>query len=159
MQASIEEGSRFYHEGIHITDGLKFCAIIPDFTLSTREARAVLPKSVSYKDAVFNAGRASLLIAALTSGNFDLLKYACRDKLHQPYRGSLIRNYEEVVEESRNLKSLGVFLSGAGPTIMALLKEDDNDFSKSMKAYISKLEGKWIVKELNLCHDGAAVKR
>lgn len=159
MQASIEENGRFYHESIHIADGLKFCTIIPDFTLSTKEARAVLPKSMPHKDAVFNVGRTSLLIAALTSGNFDLLKYACRDKLHQPYRGGLIRNYNEVVEESVHLKSLGVFLSGAGPTIMALLKEDDNEFSRAMEAFISKLEDKWNVQELNLCSEGAEVKR
>lgn len=157
MQVSIMEGSRVYSESIQLARGVKFCAIIPDFTLSTSESRSVLPKAVSYRDAVFNIGRASLLIAALSNGNFDLLKAACMDKIHENYRGSLIRNYNEIINACSCLNTAGVFLSGAGPTIMNILGEEDNNFSRDMEYILSNMKDKWLVRELRPCNEGAAV--
>lgn len=157
MTASIKDGSRVYYEKIKLPQGLKFCAIIPDFKLSTKEARAVLPDSISYKDGVHNVGRVSLLIAALCNGNFDMLKLACKDRLHENYRGGLITNYNEIVEECNRLNSLCVFLSGAGPTIMAVLKEEETDFSRHMGNYLSRFDNKWTIKEMKPDYNGAYV--
>lgn len=158
MQVSIKEGSKVFNERIELPDGIKFCAIIPDFTLSTREARNVLPQKISYRDAAFNVGRASLLIAALSKGNFDLLKAACMDRMHENYRGSLIRNYYEIISASNYLNPSGVFLSGAGPTIMNIVKEEDKDFAEDMESFLATLKDKWIVKELRPYREGAVVK-
>lgn len=158
MQVSIREGSSVFNERIELPGGIKFCAIIPDFTLSTREARNILPNKVSYKDAAFNIGRASLLIAALSRGNFDLLKAACMDKIHENYRGSLIRNYYEIINASNYLNPAGVFLSGSGPTIMNIVREEDRNFAGDMENFLSTLKDRWIVKELQLCREGAAVR-
>lgn len=157
MTVSIKDGNKVYYEKIKLPQGLKFCAIIPDFKLSTKDSRAVLPDSIPYRDGVYNVGRVSLLIAALSNGNFDLLKLACKDRLHEIYRGSLIGNYDEIVEECNQLNSLCVFLSGAGPTIMAVLKEEDMEFRKHMEDYLSKLENSWVLKELRSDYDGACV--
>ncbi|NLK34225.1 MAG: homoserine kinase [Gracilibacteraceae bacterium] len=157
MTATVKDGSRVYCEKINLPKGLKFCAIIPDFKLSTKEARAVLPDSIPYKDGVYNVGRVSLLIAAISNGNFEMLKLACKDRLHEMYRGRLIGNYNEIVEECNRLNSLCVFLSGAGPTIMAVLKEEEKDFSRQMEDFLSKLENKWIIKELKSDYNGACV--
>lgn len=157
MTVSIKDGNRIYYEKIKLPQGLKFCAIIPDFQLSTKESRAVLPDSIPYKDGVYNVGRVSLMIAALSNGNFDLLKLACKDRLHEIYRGSLIGNFNGIVEECNRLSSLCVFLSGAGPTIMAVLKEEDSAFQKHMEAYLLKLENRWVIKELRSDFDGAFV--
>ncbi|HYF83714.1 MAG TPA: homoserine kinase [Clostridia bacterium] len=147
MTAAIKDGSRIYHESIKLPEGIKFCAIIPAFELSTAESRAVLPDIISYKDGVFNVGRASLLIAALTNGSLGLLEFACKDRLHETYRGKLINNYNEIIEESHRLGSLCTYLSGAGPTIMAILRKE-KDFCSSMKAFLSQLENKWQLIEL-----------
>lgn len=159
MTVSIKEGSQVYYERIKLPAGLKFCAIIPNFRLSTKEARAVLPQSIPYKDGVYNVGRVSLMIAALSNGNFDLLRLACSDRLHENYRGSLIRNFDEIVRECNRLDSLCVFLSGAGPTIMTVLREDDSRFFPHMQEYLEKLDSKWIVKELRSDSSGAFVSR
>jgi homoserine kinase len=158
MTVSIKEGSRVYYEKIKLPAGLKFCAIIPSFRLSTKDSRSVLPDNIPYRDGVYNVGRVSLLIAALSNGNFDLLKLACKDRLHEAYRSSLISNYNEIVEECNRLNILCVFLSGAGPTIMTVLKEEDSSFHKHMEAYLLKLKNNWIIKELKSDSDGALVK-
>jgi len=94
--------------------------VIPTFELSTAHARAVLPAEYSRKDAVYNIQRAALTVAALTTGNWSLIREAMRDRIHQPYRAKLIPGLEEIL--ALNVKGLlGVALSGAGPTVFAFV--------------------------------------
>ena len=98
---------------------LKLVVAVPDFHLSTRAARSALPEEVPLKDAVFNVGRAALLVGALAKGNVPFLRYAFDDALHQPYRAKLIPGMYDVFEAARNAGALGVAMSGAGPCIIA----------------------------------------
>jgi homoserine kinase len=111
--------------------GWEFCALpwhkdiaiavaIPDFELPTAKARQVVPKEVSLKDAIFNASHLALLVQALTSGNSTWLQSALQDKLHQPYRQSLIPGMEAVQAAAIAAGAHGVVISGAGPTLLAL---------------------------------------
>ena len=94
--------------------------VIPTFELSTEKARSVLPETYSRKDAVFNIQRAALTIAALTTGNWSLIREGMRDRIHQPYRAKLIPGLEDILAlEIKGL--LGVALSGAGPTVFAFV--------------------------------------
>ncbi|MBA9088652.1 homoserine kinase [Fontibacillus solani] len=93
---------------------------IPDFQLSTTKAREVLPKQVSLSDAVYNVSRASLLTAALASGRLDLISQCMSDRLHQPYRASLVPGMSRILEEATDHGAIGIALSGAGPTLLAL---------------------------------------
>lgn len=158
MTTSICEEKRAYYSKIDIAKGLKFCALIPDFKLSTEEARAALPKEISYKDGVFNVGRTSLLMAALISGDFDLIKLACKDRLHQKYRGKLIEDFNQIIEKCESLPEVGgIFLSGAGPTIMAILKEEDNVFHSDFHRFMNVLKNSWQTRELDIDYQGAVV--
>lgn len=158
MKVSLLEGSKVYHSRIEIAKGLKFIALIPNFKLSTDESRAILPKKIPYKDGVFNVGRVSLMISALVNGQFDLIKVACRDRLHQKYRGSLIEDYDMIMEHCERQDNLGVFLSGAGPTIMVILKERNDSVNNELVSYLSRLKSSWMVKELNIDFDGTVIK-
>jgi len=157
MTISVKEGEKVYSEKINIGRNISFCAIIPDFKLSTDKSRGVLPKEIPFVDAVFNVGRAALLITALQRGKADLIKIGCRDRLHQDYRGFLINNYNEITEKCSELDSLGVFLSGAGPTIMSIINKKDVNFTESLQAYLDTLKDKWEVKKLKIDYKGAAV--
>ena len=70
--------------------------VIPEFELSTEKARGVLPKDYSRADAVYNIQRSALAVAALTTGQWTLLREAMRDRVHQEYRASLIPGLEEI---------------------------------------------------------------
>jgi homoserine kinase len=97
---------------------------IPEFELSTTKARQVLPKQVSLKDAIFNASHLALLTQALATANGEFLETALQDKLHQPYRQSLIPNMEEVQKAAQQAGAYGSVISGAGPTLLALGSPD-----------------------------------
>lgn len=103
---------------------LKLIVAVPDFPLSTRIARQVLPKSVPLKDAIFNVSRASMLIAALINGKEKFLAGAFDDALHQPYRTKLVPGMQEVFSAGKKAGALGVCLSGAGPCVIAFSAAD-----------------------------------
>lgn len=154
---SLMEDSRVYYNKIDLAKGIKFVAIIPDFKLSTKIARQVLPKNISHKAAVENISRVSLLISALSNGKFDLLKPALKDNLHEPYRGKLIKNFDEILNKIYEFKALGGYLSGGGPTIMAIVSQDNNTFKQEMEAYFRFINYNWKVLELEIDLDGAKI--
>ena len=92
---------------------------IPEFAVSTAEARRLLPPTVPFDDAVFNVTRTALLLAAFIDGRSDLLDEATRDRLHQPYRARLVPGLEAVFAAARRAGAHGVALSGSGPTVVA----------------------------------------
>ncbi|BBI32548.1 homoserine kinase [Cohnella abietis] len=111
---------------------------IPEFELSTKKARNVLPEQISMKDAVFNVTHSSLLTAALATGRLDLLGHAMRDRLHQPYRASLIPGMEKILHEATENGALGAVLSGAGPTLL-LLADSENSDKRIIEAFVKKV--------------------
>lgn len=100
---------------------LEVLVAIPNFQLSTAKARQALPEVVSMGDAVYNISRTSLLVAALSAGRLDLIASAMKDRLHQPYRAPLVPGMSRILEEATEHGALGAALSGAGPTILALV--------------------------------------
>ncbi|KAI5831214.1 homoserine kinase [Schizophyllum commune Tattone D] len=104
---------------------IKAVAIIPRFELSTAKAREALPLEYSRKDLVFNMQRLAVLTTALGQEppDPDLIYEAMKDRVHQPYRKALIPGLPEVtssITPSTHAGLLGICLSGAGPTILAL---------------------------------------
>ncbi len=99
---------------------------VPDVTLSTELARKALPSMVPFADALFNVGRASLLVAALASGDRGALREATRDRLHQPYRAALFPAGPRIVEAALEAGGLGSFISGAGPSVLALCESAEH---------------------------------
>ena len=93
---------------------------IPDFELSTSEARKVLPTQVEHRDAIFNTAHLGLLLRGLETGKKEWLEAALQDKLHQPFRKSLIKGYDSVYSAAVSAGAYGMVISGAGPTLLAL---------------------------------------
>lgn len=108
-------------------DNLEVLVAIPNFQLSTSKARQALPDEVSMGDAIYNISRTSLLTAALSAGRLDLIAAAMKDRLHQPYRASLVPGMSRILEEAIEHGALGAALSGAGPTILALVDRNAGD--------------------------------
>ena len=122
---------------------LKLIVAVPDFPLSTKLARQVLPKTVPLKDAVFNVSRAAMLTAALIEGKEKFLSVAFDDALHQPYRTKLVPGMDEVFKVARKAGALGVALSGAGPCLIAFSsanKKIENDIASEMVQTFKKFD-------------------
>jgi homoserine kinase len=97
---------------------------IPDFELSTAEARRVLPTSYSRADAIFNTAHLGMLLRGLETVRADWLTTALQDRIHQPYRERLIPGYAAVRSRALQAGAYGLVISGAGPTLLALVNRD-----------------------------------
>jgi len=134
---------------------LKFVVVIPDFELKTEKARACLPKEISHSDAVFNLSRAALFSASLLTGKYENLRTAVNDKLHQPYRMELIPHGHDVFETAYSLGAYAAYLSGAGPSLMAIVDAENEYFCGKMNFALEKMGLKnWKVHELHIDNTG-----
>jgi homoserine kinase len=110
-------------------DALRFLVLTPHYALSTSASREALPELIPREDAVFNLQRIALLLQAVQSGNHSLLREALHDRVHQPYRQKLVPALEELLALDHP-DLLGVCLSGAGPSIVALAERNFEQIEK-----------------------------
>ena len=137
---------------------IKFIIAIPNFELSTEAARSVLPAHLSYHDAVYNMAHLSLLVKGLETGKPQWLTEALKDKLHQPYRKSLITGYDQLYENVLDAGAYGMVISGAGPTLLVLCNESaTQEIIKTMTNTWQSSGVQAIVKSLDLQTQGAKV--
>lgn len=123
LVASAMEGEKIYSVTVPVAKEIRFAVFVPPFELKTDAARRALPNTYSRDDAVFNLSRSALITAALFSGSLDNLRVAVQDRLHQPYRKEFIFGYDTVFNLSYELGSYGTCISGAGPSILAIIDE------------------------------------
>ncbi len=127
LSASAVEEGKVYSVQKPVNDTLKFAAFIPSYPLLTSAARSALPASVSHKQAIYNLSRAALLSAAFCDGRQDLIPVATQDSLHQQYRMPLMPGAAEIVDMAKECGALSCYVSGAGSTMMAVLRSEDAD--------------------------------
>lgn len=114
-------------------DNVKFVIAIPELTLETSLARSVIPKQVRLSDAVHNIAYASAFIAGIALKDVALMGRAMKDLIVEPYRASLIPGLNDVRNNAIEAGALGVAISGAGPSILALI-----DSEKGVEAKVAK---------------------
>jgi homoserine kinase len=125
------------------SSAIKCICVIPQFEVSTAKARAVLPETYSRKDAIFNMQRLAVLTTALgqEKPDPDMIYTAMQDKLHQPYRRGLIPGLTEILQSvtpQSHPGLLGICLSGAGPTILALATENFDSIANHLLEQFKK---------------------
>jgi homoserine kinase len=101
-------------------DDLRVIVVVPEMALSTEKARGALPSQFSREDAVFNLQHCAMLVAGLQSGDLNLITRSLDDRMHQPYRSRLAPGLPELLAPREIDGLLGVVLSGAGPSVVAL---------------------------------------
>lgn len=154
---NVKNNNKIQYVRSEIGDELKFAAFVPDFYLQTKKARAVLPRSVSMRDAVYNTGHSALLAASIISGKYENIRAAVGDKLHQRYRKGLIPKMDDLFRYCYSNDALGVYLSGAGPTIVAIVRKDNQTFEEEMKKILSQKMRNWKLYMLEADNCGAVI--
>ncbi len=120
-------------------DEIRFIVLTPELALETSASRRVLPQDVSRADAVFNAQRVALFLQAVQTRQYSLLKEAMCDRWHQPFRHALVPGLEKALAlEHPHL--LGVCLSGAGPSIVALATKNFSELSELLSLCYAPLQ-------------------
>ena len=131
LVASYKVDDKFYPNIYEVSEKLKFITVIPPFELSTEEARKVLPKELPYKDIVNNLSRIVNIPRAFQNGDLELINNLFVDKLHEPYRGPLIKGFDEI-KKLCNSKGVVCAISGSGSTMLLISYDYEilNDLKK-----------------------------
>ncbi len=138
LQVVVIDDGAVVHAGLAAPAGLKAVLFVPEVAMPTNESRRALPTALSRQDAVYNIGRAALLVAALAGGRPELLDVATRDRLHQPARARIFPAMEPVFQAARQAGALAVFLSGGGSTILALTSGEEERIGRAMAEAAAK---------------------
>jgi homoserine kinase len=138
------DGSRVDLIRIEPHQDLQTLVIVPDFELSTSKARNVIPQQFDKSDVIHNISRSSLLVAALASGRLDMIQKAMSDRIHQPYRASLVPGMADILENAVSHGALGAALSGAGPTVLTMVDRHDTRKLELEQYLIDTMSGEGI---------------
>ncbi|MCX7760323.1 MAG: homoserine kinase [Hydrogenothermaceae bacterium] len=155
---AVKTEDKTYYQKVDFPEDIKAVVVIPDFELSTEKARQVLPSSIPYKDAIFNLQRAALFITAIQNRRYDLIKVSMEDRLHQPYRKTLIPGFDRVIKNALDNGALGASLSGAGSTMLALATHNFETIGKSMVEAFKEEGINAEYKVLDIDREGAKVE-
>ena len=155
FNAAVVENRKVRNIRKEIPDTVKAVIVIPDKPISTKASRTSLPKKIFFDEAVYNLGRASMVTACFISGEFELLRYAARDRLHQHSRMSKLPVLFDVQKTAWNHGALMSTLSGSGSTFFSMAYNDD---APALHAALEERFPKFKVKTLEFDNEGLTLQ-
>lgn len=151
--AGLPDG-RFITRRLGLDEGWKYTLLIPDFEVSTRQARAILPDSYSRSTACANTANAILTVEALRSGDEILLRQCARDAVHEPFRSKLIAGYDTLKALTEEDSGGVMLISGSGSTCLLISKRH---LSADAEKSVSLLPGNWQIREAVPAPEGTMI--
>lgn len=130
---------------------------IPELPMETIHKRKILPKTVSFDDAVFNITRSTLLITALIEGKWNLLSETMNDRIHQSYRDTNTKLFNRVIQTALDNGAYGAALSGSGSTILTFIPEANQAVATAVKKIFQSEQIPLRTIQLNIDTDGLVI--
>ena len=160
LQASLWDGDRILHFALRLPKDLGVVVCVPEFRVSTEEARKVLPKKVPREHAVATSSRLAFLLGALERGEYSWLKVAMKDVIHQPYRRKLVRGMDAVIRAAEGAGAFGAALSGSGSSVLALTLRGTKQakVGRAMQKAFSRYGAESRVLPLDVDREGARIR-
>ena len=138
---------------------LRCVLFVPHAALLTKKSRGILPKRIPRADAIYNASRVALWIAALRERRWDWLEVATQDRLHQPYRAKLVPGMYALFDAAKEAGARGAALSGAGPTIIAFADHQGEPVARAMAQAARRIGLTGMTRVVSVSAKGAQVRR
>ena len=158
VSAVVQDDLVFWHRN-DISPRVDFYVLIPDHRVSTEQARSILPSSYSRQDCVYNLSRVPILVEGLKNANARLIRAGCRDRIHQTYRATLIPDCETLLEWIPHCgEAAAAYISGSGPTICAIVVDDDGSFMRMASAFTAPLSLEWNIRKVRVNLVGAQMR-
>lgn len=115
-------------------DNIGIVAVHPEIIVSTRQARAILPRKLSLEDISFNTGNAASMVVGMMTNDIKLIGESMANRVIEEIRSKLIKGYAQVKQSAIEAGAEGVTISGSGPTLIAVCRMDERE--KIAKAMI-----------------------
>ena len=155
---TVNNGKEIICKKIKPQNDIDYIAMIPKYYVVTKKSRGVLPENIAIEDASQNLSRAAAFAMSIKDGDYEHLKDFVDDKIHQPYRASYIEGMYEIFEKGYEYGAKAVYLSGSGPTIIAMVEKGNEEFLKGMQKYFRKRAMSYQVCKLSIDNIGTVVK-
>ncbi|MCS7338238.1 MAG: homoserine kinase [Verrucomicrobiae bacterium] len=121
---------------------LKFVTLIPTYQVSTAKARQLVPPMFSRADTLHNLNRAALIAAAFATGQYEMLAGLLEDRVHQPYRETLVPHMNKIIKAGEKAGALGGWLSGSGPSVTCVTLKNAAAVARAMQRQLKAAEVK-----------------
>ncbi|MEM2110712.1 MAG: homoserine kinase [Candidatus Bathyarchaeia archaeon] len=141
-----------------LPENVEFAIAFPYFACDTSLARSVLPKKINLSDMVHNVGCAASFIAGITLNDVDLMGKGMEDVVIEPARASLIPGLYHVKEKAVETGASGVAISGAGPSVLALINTKKTETKKVAMAMCEAFRKYGVESEPLCAKPGAGAK-
>jgi homoserine kinase len=151
---SVTHNGTFHHIKIPIPPDIKAVFFIPDFTMDTVTGRKLMPSSYSKEDLVFSTSRVALLMAAMQTKKYDLLRIAMEDRVHQPTRTKIFPAMPKIIEAANEAGAFGTALSGGGPSIIALANRNFKAIGDAMTKVAKQNDVIGVAKTIEIINEG-----
>ena len=152
---STTENEKTHFAHIDFPEELLLKVFVPDFKLSTAMAREILPEAYSRKQCIYNISRVSFLIHAFVSKDYSNLPIALSDAIHEPFRKNLIDDSELIFSQLKSTTAYGCVISGAGPSLIAIINRADQSFDKEVQLNTEAFKHHWECMTLSVNKSGA----
>jgi len=126
---------------LSLPENVGFAVAIPDIHFSTGLARSVLPKKVDLSNMTYNIGHAATIVAGIALNDINMIGKGMSDSVIEPARARLIRGLSEVKRKALEAGAVGVAISGAGPSVLALVNIDEGSSANIAEAMRRAFEG------------------
>jgi homoserine kinase len=151
---SVTNDGKVSHVKIPLPHDIKAVFFIPDFTMDTVTGRKLMPSSYSKEDLVFSTSRVALLMAALQTKKYDLLRIAMQDRIHQPTRTKIFPEMPKIIAAANEAGAFGTALSGGGPSIIALANGNFKAIGDAMTAVAKENGITGAAKTIEIINEG-----
>ena len=155
---SCNDDSGLFRKTVRVPKGLEFVAMVPEYYLGTKKSRCLLPNKVKLSDAAYNISHASAFAVSMATGDFKNLGVFLNDRLHQHARLENVPDMNKIFKKSRELGALGAYLSGSGPTVIAIIEKENRSFIAELDEYFKKEGIKRNTRRLFVDNVGAVIK-
>lgn len=157
--SSAEDDGSIVYKKLEWPDNWKLTICIPDYELATSISRSVLPETISIADAAFNAKRCAMFVEAMHQKDSDLMKLALTDRIHQPYRSRLVPGFDDITTKLKDIDNvIGAVLSGAGPSILVISKNNNiEEIKNNVKSVWEGLGIRADIRSVNIDTKGAVI--
>jgi len=153
-----DDGGAIYYQKLPFPKALRILLLIPEWEISTEEARRLLPQLYPQQAVIANLQRLAFFLGSLQDGNFRGLRESVRDQIHQPYRAPLMPFARELLDSPKFSSDCAVVISGSGPSFAVLYRVHEKKIRSVIQEIMSIHRIPYELRTVVLDNEGARIE-
>ena len=153
-----DDSGIIYHQKVPFPKNMRILLLIPEWEISTEEARQLLPQLYPQQAVVSNLQRLAFFLACLQDGDFGGLRESVRDQIHQPYRAPLIPFARDLLDSDKFSMDSAIVISGSGPSFAVLYRVHEKKIRSIIQEVMAIHRIPYELRNVVLDNEGARIE-